>query len=290
VPSDFLICDYISDIKDILSLSRDKREGSLHKYIYGLRRLNYRHFQKSLSVEQTAGKLLESGWRKRVRNFDPNQWHKTMHMVYRRTSKILPTPPKPELVLFPSFGRFNGRVYRLHKKPVIACAPDFPRCSGNNLKVLLAHEYAHYIRWQKTGIPSDDSAIYRMIFEEGWAVMLSRMILPELSLNEILMANLHGLINMPNPRGGYLTWCRKNFLQIINTSRRVLKSKRHEDLGMLFQCRRFSTDISPIRVGYYLGYRLIEALVNNMSLEELMIQRPTFRKVSKWLDRLEASL
>ncbi len=284
-----IVDDYISDIKEILRGSKSGREEKLGKYIYRLRRVNGRHFQKTLTVEQTAGRLLEPGWLRKVRDFDPRQWRAILRTVWKRSSKMIASPAEPHLLLYPSFGRFNGRVYRLAGDPVIGCAPDFPRCNGDNLKVLLAHEYAHYVRWAEIGVPPEKIPIYAMIYEEGWAVWLSMKLLPELDINRIFMANLHGLIGMPNPAGGYPSWCRRHMEEIVARSRKILASKTDKDLGTLFQCRRFHGDKTPIRVGYYLGYKMIEMLVNEngMSPEQLLVERPTLRKVSRWLDELE---
>jgi hypothetical protein len=281
------IDDHISPIRDILGGSKDGREKLLRSYIYQRRNLNNRHFQKTLTVDQTVAKLLDSKWPQKVRDFDPERWRRIMEMIRRRSRKVIKNPAAPRLVLYPGFERFNGRVYRFEGKPVIGCAPDFPRCSGDNLKVLLAHEYAHYVRWEKTGVPSDNVPIYAMIYEEGWAVWMSSRILPELEMNRLFMSNLHGLIGMANPHGGYLSWCRRHFGEIIAESRKVLQSKKEADLGRLFQCRRLGNDTTPIRVGYYLGYRMIEMLLERMTPEGLLRERPTFRKVSGWLDEVE---
>lgn len=287
---ELLFEDHVSEIKKILAGPKAECETLLRKYIYNSRKLNNRHFQKSLTVDETVAKLIEPGWRRKVRDFDAFEWRRTMKTIWRRTEKIVKSPPIPKLVLYPSFGRFNGRVYRLDKEPVIGCSPDFPRCSKDNLRVLLAHEYAHYVRWINTGIPSDNIPIYAMIFEEGWAVWLSSKILPRLDTYVVFMSNLHGLIGMPNPRGGYLSWCRKHLKEIIDKARKILKSKRDKDLGCLFQCRRFVDDRTPIRVGYYLGYKLIESLLKKGDPGELLMEKPTYRKVSHWLDELEDSI
>jgi len=284
-----IVDDYISDIKKILRGPKSGREEILRKFIYRFRKINNRHFQKSLTVEQTVGRLLEPGWLWKVRDFDPRQWRRVLETVRRRGSKIMESPAEAHLLLYPGFGRFNGRVYRLDGHPVIGCAPDFPRCSGDNLKVLLAHEYAHFVRWAKIGVPPESNPIYAMIYEEGWAVWLSMKLLPELDTNRLFMSNLHGLIGMPNPAGGYRSWCRKHLQEIISRSRKVLGSKTDKDLATLFQCRRFQGDETPIRVGYYLGYRMIEMLVNKnrMELGQLLAEKPTLRKVSRWLGELE---
>jgi len=143
-----IIQDYITRIRQIInSNSPDKRE-QLHRLIHSVRKINNRHLHKC-SVNQTVGKLLEPHWMTTVRKFDLQQWQDTAERVWRSTSKILESIPPPEIVLYPGFKRFNGRVYKVDRKPVIGCSPDYPRISNDrNLKVLLAHEYAHFIRWR----------------------------------------------------------------------------------------------------------------------------------------------
>ncbi len=280
-----LIHDHITPIKGILTAPGQDKKELLHRLIYRCRKINNRHLYKH-SVNQTVKKLLEPQWLTKVSRFDPDEWKTISESLWKRASKTLGRVSPPELVLFPGFNRFNGRVYKLDNRPIIGCSPDFPLSTGKNLEVLLAHEYAHFIRWRKTGIPSENVPIYALIYEEGWAVWFSMKLLSGFKLSHIFMSNLHASINMPDPKGGYLAWCRANLKAIAGKAQKVLKCKDRKNLGRFFQCQRLEGDDTPIRAGYYLGYRLLEMLSKRMTIRQLLQTKPTSGTISAWLNEL----
>ncbi|PKK82830.1 MAG: hypothetical protein CVT49_11610 [candidate division Zixibacteria bacterium HGW-Zixibacteria-1] len=286
MPHKITIHDYITPIKEILAGNSADKKQKLHKLIYSLRKVNNHHLEKRYNVDQTVAKLLEPNWRAKIRKFDPAEWQAAAIDIYKRAVRLLGKVTPPEIILFPGFGAFNGRVYKLDHRPVIGCSPDFPGTVGNNLMVLLAHEYGHYIRWHKTGIRNDKGPIYLFIYEEGFATWLSTKLLPEYDLNHLFMANLHKSINMPNPKGGYFAWCRKNLPELISESQKALRSWDRSDLGRFFQCLRYKDDTTPIRTGYYLGYRLIEMLSEEISPRKMLTIKPTAKMISGWLEEL----
>jgi hypothetical protein len=285
-----LMDDYITPIKEIINDKYLHKRKRIREIIYGSRKINYLHFQKRYSVNQTVNKLLEPQWRTKIRRFDPEEWRNIAKFIWERTAKFLGRVSIPEIVLYPGFNTMNGRVYKVGKKPVIGCSPDFPHCTGKNLTVLLAHEYAHFIRWHKTGISSANIPIYALIYEEGWAIWITTKILSEFNPGRIFMSNLHKGIGMPDPKDGYLVWCRKNLKTIAIEAKRVLKSKNKKDLGRFFQCKRFESEKTPIRTGYYLGFRLFEMLSERMTPGQLFKMKPTPTKISDWLDELICAL
>ena len=245
-----------------------------------------RHLSKQYSVDQAVEKLLDPEWVKTVRRFRPAEWQEVADQMYLRARKLLGNVPKPEIILYPSFSMSNGRVYDVEGKPFIAGSPDFPHSTGKNLKVLLAHEYAHFARWRKTGIPSENVPVYAYIFEEGWATWLSIKLLPEYSMSQLFMSNLHKAIGMPDPKGGYIRWCKKHLKSISSEAKKSLKTKDHKVMGRFFQCQRFGSENTPIRTGYYLGYRMIDMLSEQIPPRKLMLEKPTYRKVSTWMESL----
>lgn len=281
-----MIDDYITPIKEILESRDADKKQNLRKLIYRYRKINNRHLRKRYTVDQTVKKLLELGWLAKVRRFDRDEWLGVAEVTYNRASAILGRVPRPEIILYPGFNAFNGRVYKINNVPVIGCSPDFPHTTGINLKVLLAHEYAHFIRWRKTCIPSENVPVYSLIYEEGWATWLSIKLLPEMDLGHLFMSNLHRSIGMPDPEGGYLRWCRRNLNKVAGSAKKVLKSKSNRDLGRFFQCKRFRGEKTPIRVGYYLGYGLIDMLSERMVPQKLLRVKPTPKKIAGWLDDL----
>jgi hypothetical protein len=280
------IHDYITPIKEIVIGKSPDREKHLHKLIYRARKINARHLQKGCTVDQTVARLLDRSWQPKVKAFDPDEWRSISELFWKRTSSILGPVSPPEIILFPGFNTMNGRVYKIDGKPVIGCSPDFPHSTGKNLMVLIAHEYAHLARWRETGIPSDNVPVYANIYEEGWAIWLSIKLLPDFNLSRIFMSNLHRTIDMPDPKGGYFAWCRKNLHTIASEAQKALVSKSAKDLGRFFQCQRFRRSDTPIRTGYYLGYRLLEMLSKRMTPRQLFREKPTSGKIFGWLGEL----
>ena len=281
-----IIHDYITPIREILSRKTADKEKQLHKLIFSLRKINNHHLGKRFDVNQTTAKLLEPQWRSSLRRLDIEEWESAAEIVYKRAVRFLGPVAPPEIILYPGFGTFNGRVYELDGRPVIGCCPNFPGTSGDNLMVLLAHEYGHQIRWRETGLRNDKGPIYLFIYEEGFATWLSTKLLPEYDLDMLFMANLHKKIGMSNPRGGYFAWCRRHLPELISESQKVIKARDRNNLGRFFQCLRYNDDNTPIRTGYYLGYCLIDMLSASMPAKELLTIRPTAKMISDWLERL----
>jgi hypothetical protein len=129
-----------------------------------------------------------------------------------------------------------------------------------------------------------------MLYDEGWAVWLSARMLPEIAMRQLFMSNLHAAIGMTDPGGGYLPWCRKNLRKIATEAQKVLKSRDKNNLGRLFQCRRLGGDSTPIRTGYYLGFKIVEQLSARYTARQLMLLKPTARSVSTWLNETIATI
>ena len=285
-----IIEDLISPIPAILAYDGTDRQQLLIRLISRHREINAAHLLNR-SVSKTVDRLLEPNWIASVRKFNRNEWYESAEKTYSDMTKLLGPQPAPSIILYPSFGSMNGRVYRVAGKLVIGCSPDFPQTTGKNLNVLLAHEYAHFIRWKKIGLTqSMHRPLYVQLLEEGWAVWLSHQLLPKVSLSRIFMSNLHKSISMPDPKEGYLRWCRKNLLTIAYEARKNISSKDKKVIGRFFQGQRFKGDKTPIRTGYYLGYKLVEMLAREMTPKQLFELKLNHRKVSRWLDQLTKKL
>jgi hypothetical protein len=278
--------DYISPIREIIKSKNADRERELHKLIYHSRKILFKHTYRHYSVDQAVEKLLDPAWSKQIKGFDVREWTALADLVWKRAGKILGSAVKPEILLYPNFGGSNGRVYKLDNRPIIAFAPDFGFCKGKNLQCLIAHEYAHFIRYRRLGTPPEKQKIYSHIYEEGWAVYMTRRIFPQLPNSVVFMSNLHQTIGLPDPKGGYLAWCRKHLKQIAEEALPVLSSNSYEDSKRFFQCGRFGHAKTPIRAGYYLGATMMEELAREFSLRQLYEFKPTAKDVRKWLKTL----
>ncbi len=132
-----IINDYVTPIRKILTGSDSDKREHLRRLIYSSRKIHSRHLAKQQTIDQTVEKLLATEWLSRIRRFDPEEWRTTADGIWKAAERILHRADCPEIILYPSFNMSNGRVYKIDRKPIIACSPDFPHSSGRNLKVLL---------------------------------------------------------------------------------------------------------------------------------------------------------
>ena len=286
MPSKIKITDYISPILEILADKSADRKKELHKFLYPHRKLMRIHLSNQFEIERDIETILTPEWRQKLRGFKLSDWQAVADEVYSRARKLLGNIPAPEIVLLPSFGSCNGRVYRFNKKPILALSPDFGYCRGNNLRILIAHEYGHFLRDHLAQVKTESHYVYRNFFEEGFATYFSRQIYPQIPNNIIYMYKLHPVINMPDPSEGYLGWCRNNMDVLKTIAIKAIKSKSHADMKRFFQCGRFKDDNTPIRVGYFLGTELITRLAEELPLKKIVRLKPSPSQMRKWLERL----
>jgi len=60
-----------------------------------------------------------------------------------------------------------------------------------------------------------------------------------------------------------------------------------KDQIRFFDCGRFRGEHTPIRVGYYLGYRIIDKACKELNQRQLLTLRPTAKMVQRWLRDLD---
>ena len=286
MPSKIKITDYISPILSILADKNADRKKLLYKFLYPHRKLMRIHLSNQFEIEKDIDTILTPEWLKKLRGFNPADWQTVANEVYSRARNLLGNVPVPEIILLPSFGSCNGRVYRFNKKPILALSPDFGYCRGSNLKILIAHEYGHFLRDHLAGVKTESMYIYRNLFEEGFATHFSRQVYPQIPKNIIYMYKLHPVIDMADPPEGYLRWCKNNLELLKKTAIKAIKSKTRSDMRRFFQCGRFKNDSTPIRVGYYLGTEIIKMLTEEMQLKQIVKLKPSPSQMKKWLERL----
>ncbi len=285
-----VIHDLITPIREIIAFRSPDVATRLRQFIQEYRRYHAAHFTGEYPLDEAVEALSRPSWQQKVSRFDVELWRQASDEIYSASTSLLGRLPHPELILYPGFGSFNGRVYKFQKRPVIGCAPDFPRTTGINLKVLLAHEYGHFIRYHRTGVPGEISPMYRYIYEEGWATWFSIQLLPHIRRRQVFMSGLHKDIGMPDPPGGYLTWCRKNLKTLIDEILPHLTDDSPETAARFFQCGRLKDDTTPIRTGYYLGYKVIEMLTEQKKPRKLLDSRVSRPQVAAWLQCLRDRL
>jgi hypothetical protein len=240
-------------------------------------------------VEEAVEYLLKPDTRRRLSRFDSREWKRAAQIVSKRMKRLLGDIPEPDIVLYPGMRRSNGKLIHLGSRPVISLSPDFGFCSGDNLYTLIAHEYVHYLRAVLASVRFENMPIYRYLFEEGLAVYLSAQVLPDRPLSTVFMSRLHNEIGLNDPKGGYVRWCKEHLRTIASTALEALSSRSRDYSVRLFECERLRGKNSPVRTGYYLGFRMIEHAAERMGVESLLTHRPTPRTVKKWIESLPGS-
>ena len=284
-----MIEDYITPIKRVFeqNSNREACRRELTKLLSGTKQILRHHMDKNdVRVEGAVDYLLQPDTRRRLHRFNLKEWKQCERTVTRKMKKLLGDIPEPDIVLYPGMRRSNGKLIHLGKRSAISLAPDFGYCSGDNLYLLIAHEYVHYLRAVLANARFDNQPIYKYLFEEGFAVYLSAQVMPDRPLSTIFMSSLHHVIGMKDPRGGYVKWCANNLPMIASVALEALGTKSRNHARWLFECDRLKGENTPIRTGYFLGFKMIEAALQELRLKNLLTFKPTLRKARKWIESL----
>jgi hypothetical protein len=283
-----ILHDYISPLQDIYANSnREYRRLELTRLMSESRRIMRQHLMKSTTVEEMVDYLMQSDTVRRVNQFDLRHWIKTGHRIAKGLKRVLGSVPEPSIVLYPGLRRVNGKVIDIDGRPALTLSPDFGFFSGHNLDVVLAHEYAHYLRSRLAGVRFKAlMPFYQRLFEEGFACYVTVKVLPRVPISTTFMANLHRRIGLNDPSGGYIRWCRRHIGDMAGEALKVLPSKEWQPAIRFFDCGRYEGDDTPVRVGYYLGYAMIQHACKEIPCSEMVSMRATRRMVRQWLEEM----
>jgi len=284
-----ILYDYMTEIKHILHTHKDRetRVTKLRKLLSDSEAILKKHIEsREVSIDTVVEYLLQPATQRRIAHYELGNWIRGGHKVARKLKSLLGETPEPSIVLYPGLRRVNGKILHLRGNPVIALSPDFGYCSGHNMSILIAHEYVHYLRARTAGIKFEKMPLHRLIFEEGLAVYITAQTMPELPLPAIFMSALHNKVGMKDPPGGYIRWCKANLRKLASAALESLASSDEEDLAKFFTCGRFAGKSTPIRTGYYLGFKVIETAVEEYNPAELIRVKPSIRRVRGWLTAL----
>ncbi|MBU1320151.1 MAG: hypothetical protein KKG33_08375 [candidate division Zixibacteria bacterium] len=282
-----IVADYITPIKKIYKSSRaDRRRQEIAEILSDSKTILRKHLGKNATLDEVVDFLMLPGTVRRLANFNLKHWMKTGHRISRDLKNVLGQVPEPSILLYPGMQRVNGKIIHLDNKPVISLSPDFGYFGGDNLTLALAHEYTHYLRARIAGVRFEKMPVYRHLVEEGLAVYVSTLVMPDVPLSTIFMSNLHSVIGRPDPKGGYVRWCWMNMPRLTADALKVLKSREHKPVGRFFEGMRVFGEHSSIRTGYYIGLRMIEQVVEEIPLRKLLAQKPTAKQVQGWLEKM----
>jgi hypothetical protein len=199
----------------------------------------------------------------RVRKVRPGHYAALEHLVKQRKPgtivaevlprclALLPRFPEPDVYLMVGFFSADGFIVEVEGWPAIGIGlerfKDF-----RLLDVILAHEYCHYARRLALGsLPApDQQTLGQKLLSEGLSVAFSRSVFPQRRLEDLLLMSRRRL-----------NWCQQNEALLESTAREDMNSSCL--VPLFFGSGKHGEDIPP-RTGMYLGYRLVEQVLEEM--------------------------
>ena len=167
---------------------------------------------------------------------------KIINEAYKKCRSIVSSKKEPEVYLFIGFFSPDAFVINFRGKPVICFGlerfEDF-----RLLRILFAHEYAHFLLNLGRGEIPEDKKLKWLLISEGIATYFSSLAFPEYKMPD------HFLL-----RRDTLNWCQANedYLRDIYCSERFSS----EELIDFFRRGNQELNIPP-RAGKYLGFRAV---------------------------------
>jgi hypothetical protein len=171
---------------------------------------------------------------------------KIVNDAYLVCVSIMPPKVEPEVYLFIGFFSPDGFVMNYQKKPVICFGLERFK-NFELLKILFAHEYAHFLLNQSRGEIPEERRFHWLLISEGVAVYLSFLAFPNNKLSDHLL--------FTNDK---LNWCQSNesYLREIYLSGKLTS----QNMIDLFIQGDPNLDIPP-RVGRYLGFQAVKKYI-----------------------------
>jgi len=167
---------------------------------------------------------------------------KIIKEAYEKCRIIFSSNKALEVYLFIGFFSPDGFVMNFRRKPVICFGLERYR-DFRLLRILFAHEYAHFLLNLDRGEIPEDKKLKWLLISEGIATYFSSLAFPEYKMPD------HFLL-----RRDTLNWCQANedYLRDIYCSERFSS----EELIDFFRKGNQELDIPP-RAGKYLGFRAV---------------------------------
>ncbi len=172
---------------------------------------------------------------------------KIIQEAYKRCMKIVPPLVEPDTYLLIGFFSPDGFVMNYRGKPVICFGlerfKDF-----RLLRILFAHEYAHFLLDSSKGEIPEDKELKWLLVSEGIGTYFSYLAFPDRRLpNHFLF------------RRDRLNWCqeKEEYLRNIHNSGKYSSRELQE----LYTRGNSDLDIPP-RAGKYLGFMAVKKYLN----------------------------
>ena len=239
-------CPEIADRLHIGDMTRDDSERyltELEQRSFAIRSLARRFAAIHLSVEERF-----------VQTFpDFHPWRSTVYLTVSRF-------------------RFDGKVPHDHWNNLLFAFDGVAKFHGGNapVAVIFSHELFHLYHFQISPPPAnpDQLPLYRLIWQEGLACYVSRLLNPSAPFGDILF----------DPR---LAAEGPTFVQSV--SKQLLKDLQStNDLETAEYLTYRATGATPPRMGYLIGYQIAANLATQHSLTELAhLRDPQLRFVMR---------
>jgi hypothetical protein len=206
------------------------------------------HLIDSLNLKQRVEAIRASdySWLKHLVSVCPPEG--IINEAYERCIRIVPTKEEPEVYLFVGFFSPDGFVINFRAKPIICFGLERFR-DFKLLRVLFAHEYAHFLlNLCGVEIAGELGLKWRLI-SEGIATYFSFLVFPKNDLSE------HFLLSLER-----FNWCQANesYLREIYFSGKFSIQRLME----IYVKGAPELDVPP-RAGKYLGFQAVQKYVDH---------------------------
>ena len=174
---------------------------------------------------------------------------KIIQDAYKICSEIVSPQKEPDVYLMIGFFSPDGFVMNFRGKPVICFGLERFR-DFSLLKILFAHEYAHYLlNWSRGDVHPDEELKWLLI-SEGIGTCFSQCAFPEYRLSDHLMF-----------RRDKLNWCQEN----ESLLRKIYCSGKYSARELMDFYAKGDPDLnlSP-QVGKFLGYLAVKKHLEQM--------------------------
>ncbi|MFP4082518.1 MAG: DUF2268 domain-containing putative Zn-dependent protease [Candidatus Aminicenantes bacterium] len=212
-----------------------------------------------LSLKERVERIKKSdySWLKHLVSVCPPE--KIITDAYNRCKSIISLQEEPEVYLLVGFFSPDGFVMDFQNKPVIGFGLERFR-DFRLLRILFAHEYAHYVLNSTSGEVPQDKKWKWLLVSEGIGTYFSRLVFPGHKLEN------HFLFSRAT-----LNWCKANEAYL----KEIFCSGRYSQPKLIDFYFKGSGELGlPARAGKFLGFQAVGEYVKETGdIEKLMTDK-----------------
>ncbi len=162
--------------------------------------------------------------------------------AYEKCRSIVSSKEEPEVYLLIGFFSPDAFVMNFRRKPVICFGLERFR-DFRLLRILFAHEYAHFLLNLSRGEIPEDKKLKWLLISEGIGTYFSSLAFPECNISDHLLM-----------RRDRLNWCQEH----EDYLRDIYLSGRHSSVELIDFYRKGNQELDiPPRAGKYLGFQAV---------------------------------